>query len=126
VRFVPYQSRERLAESLSAADVHLITLSPNVLGLLEPSKLYGVMAAGRPAIYVGPDRSEVARTVAVERVGACVGNGNVDGLVEAVTSRAADPVGRHEEGTRARESFVREYSRQHRTVQFGRLLESLA
>ena len=91
VRFAPYQPRERLAESLSAADVHLITLSPNVLGLLEPSKLYGIMAAGRPALYVGPDRSEVARTIGAERMGACIANGDVDGLVAAITRRAADP-----------------------------------
>ena len=125
VRFAPYQPREKLAESLSAADVHLITLSPNVLGLLEPSKLYGVMAAGRPALYVGPERSEVARTVAAERMGACLGNGNVDGLVEAITRRAMDPGICQEEGTRARQAFDRDYSRSHRTAQFASLLESL-
>ena len=125
VRFAPYQPRERLAESLSAADVHLITLSPSVLGLLEPSKLYGIMAAGRPALYVGPDRSEVARTITAERIGACVGNGDVDGLVEAITRRVADPNLCGNEGTRARAAFEREYARPHRTAEFARLLQSL-
>ena len=125
VRFAPYQPRERLAESLSAADVHLITLSPSVLGLLEPSKLYGIMAAGRPALYVGPDRSEVARTITAERIGACVGNGHVDGLVEAITRRVADPNLCGNEGTRARAAFEREYARPHRTAEFARLLQSL-
>ena len=126
VRFVPYQARERLAESLSAADVHLITLSPNVLGLLEPSKLYGVMAAGRPAIFVGPDRSEVARTTTAERMGACIANGDVAGLVEAVTRRAANPSLCLAEGTLARQAFDREYSRPHRTAQFSTILQSLS
>jgi glycosyltransferase involved in cell wall biosynthesis len=125
VRFVPYQPRERLAESLSAADVHLITLSPSVLGLLEPSKLYGIMAAGRPSLYVGPDRSEVARTITAERIGACVGNGDVDGLVEAILRRSGDPGLCRDEGKRARDAFDREYTRQHRTAQFARVLQSL-
>ena len=125
VRFAPYQLRERLAESLSAADVHLITLSPSVLGLLEPSKLYGIMAAGRPALYVGPDRLEVARTISTEHIGACVGNGDVDELVEAITRRAADPSLCRDEGTRARQAFEREYARSLRTAQFARLLEAL-
>jgi hypothetical protein len=125
VRFAPYQARERLAESLSAADVHLISLSPNVLGLLEPSKLYGIMAAGRPALYVGPDRSEVARTIAAERMGACVSNGDVEGLVKAILERAGSETMVREEGARARAAFDREYARAHRTTRFARLLESL-
>jgi len=125
VRFAPYQPREKLAESLSAADVHLITLSPNVLGLLEPSKLYGIMAAGRPALYVGPDRSEVARTIAAERMGACVNNGDVAGLVKAIVERAATDELVREEGSRARAAFDREYARPHRTARFARLVESL-
>ena len=103
-----------------------VTLSPSVLGLLEPSKLYGIMAAGRPALYVGPDRAEVARTISSERIGACVGNGDVDGLVSAITRRAADPALCHDEGTRAREAFDRAYSRPHRTTQFATILQSLS
>ncbi len=125
VRFAPYQPRERLAESLSAADLHLITLSPSVVGLLEPSKLYGIMAAGRPALYVGPGRSEVGRTILAERMGACVANGDVPGLVAAITARAEDRDACREEGARARAAFDREYSRPRRTAQFARVLESL-
>jgi len=125
VRFVPYQLRERLSESLSAADLHLITLAPNVVGLLEPSKLYGVMAAGRPSVYVGPGRSEIARTIQAEKIGACVENGDAAGLVEAIVTRAAEPSLGREEGENARAAFDREYSRRKRTAQFARLLESL-
>src|SRR5690606_10985326 len=41
----PYQPRERLSESLSAADFHLITLLPQFDGLIVPSKFYGISAA---------------------------------------------------------------------------------
>jgi colanic acid biosynthesis glycosyl transferase WcaI len=126
VRFAPYQPRDKLSESLSAADLHLITLAPNVVGLLEPSKLYGVMAAGRPSVYVGPGRSEVARTIRAEDIGACVENGDAAGLVDAVVTRAAEPSRVREEGAKAREAFDREYSRSRRTVQFARLLQTLS
>jgi glycosyltransferase involved in cell wall biosynthesis len=125
VRFVPYQPREKLSESLSAADLHLITMAPNVLGLLEPSKLYGVMAAGRPSVYVGPERSEVACTIREEQIGACVENGDAAGLVDAILTRVAEPSRGREEGARARAAFDRSYSRPHRTAQFIRLLEAL-
>ena len=83
------------------------------------------MAAGRPVVYVGPGRSEVARTIKAEDIGACVENGDAVGLVDAIVTRAAEPSWVREEGARARTAFDREYSRPRRTAQFARLLESL-
>ncbi len=102
VRLAPYQPRERLAESLSAADVHLIALSSVVEGLAEPSKLYGVMAAGRPTLYVGPEKAEVARTLEREGCGRRIANGDAAGLADAIVALAADPDGLRGDGrTRA-------------------------
>jgi glycosyltransferase involved in cell wall biosynthesis len=53
VLFAPYQPRERLSESLSTADVHLVCLRPDLEGAVVPSKFYGVAAAGRPTIFIG-------------------------------------------------------------------------
>src|ERR1019366_5348905 len=50
VRFLPYQPKEKLGESLTAADVHLIPLRRGLAGYIVPSKLYGILAAGRPYI----------------------------------------------------------------------------
>ncbi len=63
VRFLPPQPVEKLAESLSAADVHLATMQENLCGLVVPSKLYGILAAGRPCVFLGPAASEAARTI---------------------------------------------------------------
>ncbi len=41
VRFFPYQPREKLAQSLSAADVHLISMQPEATGLLCPASCMG-------------------------------------------------------------------------------------
>ena len=50
--FQPYQAADALASSLSAGDVHWISLRPELEGLIFPSKVYGVLAAGRPIIAV--------------------------------------------------------------------------
>lgn len=63
VAFLPFQPRERLAESLSAADLHLVTMRPELEGLVVPSKLYGALGAGRPVLFLGPSGSEAARVV---------------------------------------------------------------
>jgi glycosyltransferase involved in cell wall biosynthesis len=126
VRFAPYEPRERLAQSLSAADVHLVSLAPDVVGLLEPSKLYGVMAAGRPALYVGPARAEVARTIEAERCGLVFHNGDAEGLAGAISSLADDPPRCAELGLSGREAFLARFDRHVRTAQFADLLRNLA
>ena len=60
VLFLPHQPKEGLQWSLTAADVHLVTLREDMTGLSVPSKIYGVLAAGRPAIFIGPETCEVA------------------------------------------------------------------
>lgn len=59
--FQPYQPRERLSESLSVPDVHLVSLQPQLEGLIVPSKIYGIAAAGRPLVFIGDKDGEVAR-----------------------------------------------------------------
>ena len=63
VRLLPPVPRARLTDSLGAADIHLITMREDLDGLVVPSKLYGVLAAGRPAIFLGPSESEVAKVL---------------------------------------------------------------
>jgi glycosyltransferase involved in cell wall biosynthesis len=62
-RYLPYFPRERLKHSLPMADVHLMTLREEMAGIAVPGKLYGIMAAGRPALMVGPEASESAETI---------------------------------------------------------------
>src|SRR5262245_8867122 len=60
VQFKPYQPRALLAQSLSVADVHLVSLRPELEGLIVPSKFYGICAAGRPTLFIG-DGDEIGR-----------------------------------------------------------------
>lgn len=67
VRFLPYQPREVLSQSLSAGDVHVVGLASGLAGYVVPSRLYGILAAARPVIVAAEPRSETAQLV--ERVG---------------------------------------------------------
>ena len=71
-RYLDYLPREQLRYSLSAADVHLLTLRSDMAGIAVPGKLYGIMAAGRPVVMVGPEASEPAQTILAERIGAVI------------------------------------------------------
>jgi colanic acid biosynthesis glycosyl transferase WcaI len=67
VHFLPYQSRSVLSESLSSADLHFVGLAKGLSGFVVPSRLYGILAAGRPVIVGADADSETARLV--EEVG---------------------------------------------------------
>ncbi len=61
VRFLPYQPSEGLAESLSAADVHYVSLKPSLTGAIVPSKIYGAMAVGRAILANVSEDSDIAQ-----------------------------------------------------------------
>jgi colanic acid biosynthesis glycosyl transferase WcaI len=68
VRFVPMQPKERLAEVLAAADIHLVPLKAGLARSSVPSKLYSILAAGRPVVASVDRGTEVERTL--DRAGA--------------------------------------------------------
>jgi colanic acid biosynthesis glycosyl transferase WcaI len=109
VHFRPYQPRECLAESLSVPDVHLVSLRPELEGLIVPSKYYGIAAVGRPTIFVGDADGEIARTLKVERGGQTVALGDGAGLAALIRSFVANPNMAEEMGGCARSAFERSF-----------------
>ncbi len=99
VAFLPFQPPEKLAESLSAPDLHLVTMEPHLSGLVVPSKVYGALAAGRPCLFLGPADSEAARLIVDHVAGTVVGDGD---LAEAIGHWLSDPERRRAAGARAR------------------------
>lgn len=91
VRFQPAQPQTRLAESLSAADVHLVTLRPGCERLVFPSKLYGIAAVARPLVYVGPLECELARSIQQGGFGLTIPDGDAEALAAALRALHADP-----------------------------------
>jgi glycosyltransferase involved in cell wall biosynthesis len=111
VEFRPYVARKELGWSLTAGDLHLVTLREGMSGLLVPSKIYGILAAGRATLYVGPEEGEVADIIRSGRCGTCLREGDAEGLVRAIDRYAADAALRESEGRRARELFDRRFTK---------------
>jgi colanic acid biosynthesis glycosyl transferase WcaI len=108
---LPYQPRERLRETLSAGDIHLISLDPKVQGFIVPSKLAGVLAVGRPVVFLGNNQNSVAATILQERCGYVLREGEAGPLGKIIQGLIADPKQRQLLGARARRLFKREYDR---------------
>jgi len=126
-RYLEYRPRGELGSSLSLGDVHLLTLRGDMAGLVVPVKLYGIMAAGRPVVMVGPRESESARTIEREGIGHVIdpdelGGGATDRLVEVLRGLRADPGERRRMGERARAAFLERYERSRRCAEWGRLI----
>ena len=84
VTFLPYQPRERLSESLSAADLHVVGLAGGLAGYVVPSRLYGILAVARPMIVAADAESETARLVERIGCGIVVPPGSPELLAEAI------------------------------------------
>jgi len=121
----PYQPREGLGELLSLGNVHLVSIAGNFSGLLVPSKFYGVLAAARPVLYVGPRESEVARVIEESKCGLVIEQGDSAGLVKAIQMLHADPRLAQAMGQRAREVFERTFTRSHACERWLNLLQNV-
>lgn len=81
VTLLPYQPIDQLRYSLSAADVHLVSMGNDMVGIVHPCKLYGAMAAGRPIFYLGPRESHIGEIVTRHQLGWQVDHGDLAGAV---------------------------------------------
>jgi glycosyltransferase involved in cell wall biosynthesis len=84
IQLLPYAPRDGLRASLSAADVHLASLAAPWQGLIVPSKVQAAFASARPVLFVGPRDNESAAWIEQSGGGWIVGEGDVDGVLEAV------------------------------------------
>jgi colanic acid biosynthesis glycosyl transferase WcaI len=90
VFFKPAQPRYRLGEVLSLPDLHLVTLRTGCEQLVFPSKLYGITAVGRPVLFIGPPRSEMAMLVKSEGIGLTASREESEAAAAAIRLLRAD------------------------------------
>jgi colanic acid biosynthesis glycosyl transferase WcaI len=126
IEFHDFVERSRLGESLTAGDVHLVTLRSDLAGLLVPSKIYGILAAGRPTIYIGPAVGEVHDILRDGKCGVSIRNGDVDGVVAAIHDYASDPSRRNREGGNARRLLEQRFTKQGRLIALREIIERTA
>ncbi|MFG0327248.1 MAG: glycosyltransferase family 4 protein [Phycisphaerales bacterium JB037] len=121
----PYQPREKLDQSLSVADLHLATLLEGVEGIMVPCKLFGIMAAGRPCVFIGHPASELARVLDEHDAGFNVRQGDADGLVRIIRELAADRSRAQRMGDHARRALGAAYDRDAACEAWRMLLEDV-
>ncbi len=110
---LPYQPLERLHFSLSAADLHVVTLGNEMVGIIHPCKIYGAMAVGRPVLLIGPRPSHAADIIERFGIGWRVDHGDVDGAAALIQQIAAMPPAELAAmGERAREAVQRDYHKE--------------
>jgi glycosyltransferase involved in cell wall biosynthesis len=124
--FQGYQPAQLLSDSLAAADIHLVSLLPALEGLIVPSKLYGILAAGRPVVFVGDTDSDLANLIRKERCGIVVPVGDSEGLATHVRSLRDDPERLEAMGARARELALARYTKEHAVADWLALLDVIA
>jgi glycosyltransferase involved in cell wall biosynthesis len=122
VQFMGYQPRETLPDSLSAADVHVVGLAGGLSGYVVPSRLYGILAVGRPVIVAADRDSETARVVEEVGCGVVVPPGRPELLAEQIRLAYEGALDLDAMGARGREWVVREADR---GVAVGRYRELL-
>jgi colanic acid biosynthesis glycosyl transferase WcaI len=61
VRFLPFFPVSKIASVLAAADAHVVTVKRGLEGVIVPSKMYGILAAGKPIVAVARKETDVAR-----------------------------------------------------------------
>ena len=109
VDFRSYCERSELGNSLAEGHLGLVTQLPRTLGSVVPSKIYGIMAAGRPLLFIGPGESTPARHIRNFQCGWHIQPGDVDGLESLLFLLNGNRRLLHEAGARARQTFESEF-----------------
>lgn len=123
--FLPYQPREALADTMAAADVHWVSLLPELEGLIVPSKMYGILAAGRPVIFIGDPDGEAARTICEGGCGLTVRPGEGEQLAAMLLRLKHDPEQVAALGQRARAIFEARFTLESAVNKWAQLLQQL-
>lgn len=125
VQFLDYLERDELRHSLPAANLSLVTEHEGVVGLLVPSKAYGIMASGRPLIFIGNHTSDVAAIVRETGCGRIVAPNDTEGLAKTILFLRDHPAEAAVLGARGRLAAETTYNRRESTSLWSRSLDAL-
>lgn len=108
VTFQPHQPRAQLNASLSAGDLHFVTLKPGCETCVLPSKFHGILAVARPVLFIGPESSEFFSLIPNAKLGLSFTRNNSVQAADAIRRLKDDQI-------RYRElvASVRHYAQSH-------------
>jgi colanic acid biosynthesis glycosyl transferase WcaI len=113
VEFLPYSTRDQLGHSLACGDIGLVTMKDACVGTVVPSKVYGLMAAQRPILFIGPRSATPALLIKRCDCGWQIDCGDVQGLIHLLETLFENPSLIREAGANARRAFLHNYDLKH-------------
>jgi glycosyltransferase involved in cell wall biosynthesis len=81
---LPYQPISELKYSLTAADVHIVSLGQGMVGIIHPCKIYGAMTAGKPILFLGPRPSHISDLLEQHPIGIHINHGDPPAALSAI------------------------------------------
>jgi glycosyltransferase involved in cell wall biosynthesis len=91
IRFLPFRPPDQVPYVLAAGDLHLVTIRRGLEGVVVPSKLYPILAAGRPVLALAPEESDVARVIRRTGCGVVANPDDPVSVAAVVEELARDP-----------------------------------
>jgi glycosyltransferase involved in cell wall biosynthesis len=125
VMFLPFQPREAMDQSYATADVALISLKRGLAGVIVPSKVYNVLASGRPCVAAVEPDCEVADIIQRSGCGYVVAPGDASALRARVAELAADRLRAVDMGARARDAAL-QFDRPRQVAAYDAVLREVA
>ena len=123
ILFFPYQPRDRLNYSLGLANISLVTLEEGFEGMVVPSKIYGILASGRPVIGVAGGESELTEIIRKGKCGRFVKIGDYMTLSRVIIKYYKNPQKCIKEGMSGRKYFEKNFDRKIATKKYIKVIE---
>ena len=125
IRFLDFFPANKIPSVLAAADAHVITIKRGLEGVVVPSKMYGILAAGKPILSVAPKEAD-AVSLGVQRGFAVAADPDRPAeVVTAVRALASDPKKLKAMGEAAR-AAAPDYDRVGELQKFVKIIDQLA
>jgi len=125
VNFYPPVSLQMLPALLRKGDIHFVSQRPGTQGLIVPSKIYGILAVGRPTIFVGPEDSEVGTIIHQSGSGIIVRPGDINGTAEAIVKLVLDTDLRTTMGRCAQEYYQERLGKEKSVLRIVQAIEAV-
>jgi glycosyltransferase involved in cell wall biosynthesis len=125
VRFLPFRPAAEIPFVMAAGDVHIVTVKRGLEGVVVPSKLFSILAAGRPVLVVAPEPCDAVRIVRANQCGLVANPDDAAAVASALRELRSDPARLDDMGRRARETAKR-YARVNELKRFVGVVEAAA
>jgi glycosyltransferase involved in cell wall biosynthesis len=105
--------------------VAIVAFASGMAGVSVPSRMYNILAAGKPLIAVCDQESELAMVVREEEIGWVVEPGDEEALLSALRQSRHNPELLRNMGEKARKAAVKKYTRANVVAQYKSIFESM-